>query len=545
MYRLSLIYFTFAFILVACSPKGEYYCRLVKADSLLYNSFVDSAYAELVDIDPQSSADSAYYFVLKAQIDFRKNKTPLVDQLDYSIRYYQNNFDSRKLAEAYYYKVCYYISSDILPNEAFVLLKKAESLADQTSDVILKYKICSAFAFANHTFGELEEALKYAKKELLYAETFGCHRDNAYALIRLSSTFRDLGERDSAELYAMWCQKLINDVDEEDKSYIYILWGECFMSVNIDIAELYFLKSLKFKKLPRSYMGLANICNIRGDTLRWRQYCDSALNNAWCSLKIDIFLDMAKVYFDCGSYQNSKCAADSAIAALRAYYQSERENYVLDIQKKFDFERQQTAYEHKMHIFWIVIACLVLVVAVIAIISLLFVHKIRLRNTVLEKDNVSAYGRQEELNCRLEEYNAQIDYLQKQNQVLSEQNEGVDGIIASNKTALAKLQQKLDSLSEQSNEVLAEGKMVYDKIKAGESIAKCKDKFAACFYYFERTFPEQLVIFKPYNYLTMENRIFLIADDQLHKSDNEMSKIFDIALSTVRTRRNKLKFRIL
>lgn len=543
MNKICILYLMITLFFAACSEKSDVFLRLAEADTLLYHGLVDSADSVLKAIVPKTEGDSACYFVLRAQTDYRLLETPIIKQLNYSIRYYEQNFNVRKLAEAYYYKVCYYIRVDTLPDLVFELLKKAEYLAEQTSDDDLKNKICSAFAYVDNTVGELEESLRYAKKELYYAEKLGNNHDIAYGLMSVSSSFRDLGQIDSAEYYVLQCHRLIDAVADRDKAFYYILMGECFMYNNLSVAERYFYQSLEYAKLPRSYTGLAAIYADKGDTLRWKQYCDSALINAWCSLKIDIFSDMAQNYYNRGNIVGCKNASDSAIASLKEYYKIQKQNYALEIQKKFDFERQQTAYEHKMHILWIIIACLIFISAIITLVYRHLVHLERITKLELEKKNVEAYTKMEEQHCIIGEYTNQIDYLQRQNGELSNRCDNADSIIATNNAAIAKLRLLCDDLIAKTDTILAEGKIVYDLIAEGKSIKDYRDKLAACFYYFEKNFPEKLDIFDGFHDLTIENRIFIIADN-LHQNDSIISKIFDIAVSTVRSRRTKIKIKI-
>lgn len=99
---------------------------------------METADSLLIEINPQNEEDSAYYFLLRAQTDFRLHDVPNINQLNYSIAYYEKHPDSRKLADSYYYKVCYFTSFDSLPNEVFVMIKKAEKLAENTFDDNLK-----------------------------------------------------------------------------------------------------------------------------------------------------------------------------------------------------------------------------------------------------------------------------------------------------------------------------------------------------------------------------------------------------------------------
>lgn len=543
MRNFSILYLTIVFSFVACAPKGAIFCRLAEVDTLLYHSLVDSADALLMEINPQSSEDSAYYFILRAQTDFRLHEVPRLDQINYSIKYYEKHPDSRKLADSYYYKVCYFTILDSLPEEVFILLKKAEHLSQETSDINLKDKICSALAYANNLSGEFEESLKYAKMNYFYSQKLNCQKDIADALIRLSISFSDLGMKDSASYYILQCEKLADYVDDNGKSFIYNLLGDYYFEDNPVVAENYYNKALSYKKLQESFRSLADLYFVKNDTLRWRQYCDSALSGAWYGLQVDILSDMAQKYFDLGNIISFKNISDTTIAVLKEYYNSEKQNYALEIQKKFDFERQQTAYEHKMHILWIIIACLIFISAIITLVYRHLVHLERITKLELEKKNVEAYTKMEEQHCIIGEYTNQIDYLQRQNGELSNRCDNADSIIATNNAAIAKLRLLCDDLIAKTDTILAEGKIVYDLIAEGKSIKDYRDKLAACFYYFEKNFPEKLDIFDGFHDLTIENRIFIIADN-LHQNDSIISKIFDIAVSTVRSRRTKIKIKI-
>lgn len=543
MRNFSILYLTIVLFFVACAPKGANFCRLAEVDTLLYHSLVDSADALLMEINPQSSEDSAYYFILRAQTDFRLHEVPRLDQINYSIKYYEKHPDSRKLADSYYYKVCYFTILDSLPDEVFILLKKAEHLSQETSDINLKDKICSALAYANNLSGEFEESLKYAKMNYFYSQKLNCQKDIADALIRLSISFSDLGMKDSASYYILQCEKLADYVDDNGKSFIYNLLGDYYFEDNPVVAENYYIKALSYKKLQESFRSLADLYFVKKDTLRWRQYCDSALSGAWYGLQVDILSDMAQKYFDFGNFVKFKNISDTTIAILKEYYNSEKQNYALEIQKKFDFERQQTAYEHKMHILWIIIACLIFIGAIITLVYRHLVHLERITKLELEKKNVEAYTKMEEQHCIIGEYTNQIDYLQRQNDALSNRCDNADSIIATNNAAIAKLRLLCDDLIAKTDTILAEGKIVYDLIAEGKSIKDYRDKLAACFYYFEKNFPEKLDIFVGFHDLTIENRIFIIADN-LHQNDSIISNIFDIAVSTVRSRRTKIKIKI-
>jgi hypothetical protein len=48
-------------------------------------------------------------------------------------------------------------------------------------------------------------------------------------------------------------------------------------------------------------------------------------------------------------------------------------------------------------------------------------------------------------------------------------------------------------------------------------------------------------MFEGYNNLTVSDKVFMIADEFLHKNEDELSTIFAISGVTVRSRRSKIK----
>jgi DNA-directed RNA polymerase specialized sigma24 family protein len=65
------------------------------------------------------------------------------------------------------------------------------------------------------------------------------------------------------------------------------------------------------------------------------------------------------------------------------------------------------------------------------------------------------------------------------------------------------------------------------------------DKWADCVYYF--TIQEDETIFDGYSKLTINDKMFIIADEFLKKNDDEIASIFAISPVTVRSRRSKIR----
>ena len=81
---------------------------LINIDTLLTRNLLDSARNELDEISLnriQSKADSAYYFLLNTETNYRLHgPNPSDSSICYSVNYYESTNNKELLARAYYYK---------------------------------------------------------------------------------------------------------------------------------------------------------------------------------------------------------------------------------------------------------------------------------------------------------------------------------------------------------------------------------------------------------------------------------------------------------
>ncbi|MBR4325555.1 MAG: hypothetical protein IKP73_08525 [Bacteroidales bacterium] len=523
----TYIIISLIFLLTAagCQPKSDVYWQLVNADSLLYTNCVDSAIAVLENAKPLIKRDSAYYFVLKAETDYRQGECPDFDELTYSIKYYEKHHDNRILANAYYYKACTYIIQDTVPTECFILLKQAEQAAEKTSDTDLKNKICAALAYANHAKNQIEEALKYAQKEYYYAKQLNNNRDIAYALIRIAICYKHSNRSDSTDYYFKKCKTLVDEVNDSDKSFIYNLLGESCTQDDLDAALNYFLSALKYNKYPEPYQNIARIYRIKNDTLNWQKYCDSALSNAWYYEKINILSDIAQANFDDRNITAYKKTTDKIVETLKEFMTFERSNYSLEIQRKFDFEKQKIEYTRNI---FICIAIIVFLAALCIILHQKRIHDNQIalqRELEIENHNLQLLNQLSESRNTIEKYERNLKHL---NNLLDQADS-----------------EEYNASKKQIAEVIEKGKGIYLKIEQNECITNDKEYWVFCIFYIQTTYPQKLSkISRNYTGLTTDEKIFVITDDYFGKTDTDIATIFDISQTTVRTRRSKLKTKL-
>ena len=543
MVKLTNIAVLFLLMLAGCNQKSETYLLLENADSLLCNNMVDSAVCVLKLTELSSEDDSAYYFVLKAETDYRQWIAPDSNALNYSIKYYQNRSDYRRLASAYYYKGLIAVVGDTMSDKTVSIFKNAELYAEMTDDNNLKNKVCSAFRYLNGIFRNYDEAYKYAKKEYFYATKL-TKRDVAYALLNLSSLFRELGNRDSSEYYVMLCRNLVPEISDYDKGYVYELLGECFMGDNDDAALVFFKRSLMYNHWPATYKNMAVIYYCQGDTASWRAYCDSALTRAWTGLKLDILGDISRKYYEMHDYDSYKAVMDSIVNIQNQRYEEMKSDKVLELQNKYDFEKQQAYYEKRIWVFVAVICFLLAVVAFAVLFHKRAMYNMRQKMLQLESENRQLHDRLCHTDSQIKDYRAQIDYLTNQNAELQAVGESASAITETNNSVIADLKRKILLLSKNTESSLQFGRKVFELMQSNSSIDGFKEHWGECLFYFEITYPDDTKIFKSFNDLKVSHMLFIICDDYLHKDDYQLSSIFNISVTTVRTRRSKLKSKL-
>ena len=85
------------------------------------------------------------------------------------------------------------------------------------------------------------------------------------------------------------------------------------------------------------------------------------------------------------------------------------------------------------------------------------------------------------------------------------------------------------------------GAQIFKLIEMNLPITKYNNDWADCVYYFNTKYPEQVSIFEEYTDLTISDKIFIIIDIFLQKSDENIEQILAISPVTVRSHRAKIK----
>ncbi|MBO7145677.1 MAG: hypothetical protein J6W13_12770 [Salinivirgaceae bacterium] len=539
--RLFAIFTVIMSLLVACSPKNDVFRQLVAVDSLLLgHNQEDSALSILKNIRPQTREDSAYYFILETAADYNEYKEiSSFDKINFSIKCYTENSDVRKLAYAYYYKSLIYYLNNRLYDDMFVSLKESERLAESTTDYRLLNRIYSAMTVASGNSRQTEVALQCAHKEFRYAKLLNDNYCMAYSLLNLATAYADLNKNDSADYYILQSLSLIKYVEDGVKTNFYNYLGEVFIKSNPLAAEKYFIDALRYGKLSAAYFNLTKLYYGQNKYDKADIYQDSALMYAWPELKYDIFSYMAENSYESQNLEKYKVATDSIIKTQKEIFDMREKNKILELQRKFDYEKQQAAYDRKSLILCLIISVLLAINVLIFLIHKQHVHKIREKEFEMESHDMEVFNKMMTMTLNVEKYKAQIAELQAENKKLASQKTNRSQTIADNDSKIVVLQEKMDLLDKQKFEYLENGKQVYQQIIQNQPITLVDDKWADCVYYFAMQEGEN--IFDGYNRLTINDKIFIIADAFLKKSDDEIANILAISPVTVRSRRSKIR----
>ncbi len=526
----SIIIVISMFVATACSKKSESYRQLEHIDSVLFANFPDSAKSLLREITPETAADSAYYNILKTQTNYLLYSTDYdFSDIDFSINYYQKHYNAQKLADAYYYKAMIYVDHNSLTQETVLLLKKAEKLSEETTDNNLKNKICSALAYLNGVIGNYDESLKYAKKEYFYAKKLNNNRDIAYGLLRLSTCYETTGMKDSSEFCINECNKLVQYINNDDKAFVYNLLGESFISTDVDSAQYYFVRALKHKKSSTAYQNLMEIYFAKNDSTAAKRYCDSALMLAWTKQKIGIYSQLAQKYYDRNDIDDLKNVTDKIISTHEKILVEDRNKFFLEMQRKFDFEKQQIEYSRNVSV------CISVIFVLCAFCVILHLRRKHEKQITIQKELEWDNRNLQLLNDLCEAKRTITDHEQHIKSLESE-NSKLMGISDNQEYANTK---------KHISDVLEIGQNIYHKIENNECIIDDKDFWVHCiFYCMYSEASKAKEALGHYRNLSTDEKIFVVVDESFTKKDTDIADIFSISPVTVRTRRTKLKTKL-
>lgn len=489
---------------------------LSKIDSLVSAEKYDSAYHEVIRINPQTinkEEEKAHYYLLLTQTCcLTGNPYPPDSLIDFSISYYEKTGNKEKLCDAYYYKAESYLDKGIY-DQAIILGKKAENLANQTSNVKQQLKISELIAFINGMCGNYDIELQYAKQSLGFALESEKKDWIASSYCRISEAYQAQDEIDSAIVYAEKIIKYVNDIDIDKLPYYMNSIGFTYLKKDTAKARQFFEKSLSYKPLTRTYENLAWVYHLEGDE-------EKAYELRKKALLVDDDVSKANIIHNILQYDLSHNNIDSACSRLYQIVTLKdslnnvlKDRTIQKIQQEYDEKVVQEKHE-QIVLRWIAAALFLIVII------LLLLGYIRYRR-----------------------YKAKIKLAEQQMLINNYLNEikRLEGQNVGNEQQIADLNKSINDLLEQDSPRLYRGKMLYDYImQNGTTVTWTQDDFK-CFvdFYKASDFASYTRIMRKHQNETTHNTFFLILQE-IGKEDKDIRQILNISQEGIRS----IRFRI-
>ncbi len=521
MHKILILFIPLLSIVFAgCRHESNKNAKLEAIDSLLSRGLVDTAYAEIGDIksiDLQSVDDSAYFFLLRAQAEYRLFK-PIssMKSLDFSIQHYLNNSSEKeKLASAYFYKAGFLYDSHNTKN-ALEYIKNAEFIAEKTDDTELKHKIYEGLLIINEEAGEETTALEYSKKSINVSLKAKRNDWLAHAYNNIAVVYAKMKQKDSSNVYLKKSMALLNSIPKKDCLFIINNIGVYFMQTQPETAKRYFQQAINIAPNEEVFKNLANIYALEGnadvaDSL-WRK----ALKTDNLQIKDEVMHTMFKFQMSREDFKNAATTASKLIELKDSLSEKRNDSNVKAIQTEFDKMKSQQEYERKIAL---AIACITLLFLIVIITLLYFRYKQYKIKAVMAHDQMM-----------IKNYENQIAELERMDQHKEKEIESIN--------------RRKEKLLDKHRNTLNRGYSLFSDIQNGSGtiVLWKKSDFENVIEYYRLVDVEFVdKLDNSYDELSPKYKFFLILE-HIGKTDAEIMDIMavaEVSLRSIRSRINK------
>lgn len=500
------------------SCKNESECRRQLADvEQVIEQYPDSAWQMLQKIDSASVADGeekAIYNLLTTALRYRKYlPVPNDSAIRYSSDYFASNGDSYYQATAYYYHGCVLLELG-KRMEAMQMMKKAEESADKTGDELLRNKIWEQLYYINSSTSNLQLAMSYARKflqsSLIIKDTFSICR--AYDDIAVVFLRRNL--RDSCRLYREKCRMLAEKAHVKYGRLMTNQASDLMEEGKYEKAKQLLYEANRMEQRSNQFLMLGKIARSEGDTLKARQYLETALRATDRQFDVLIYKELSDLQYEQQNYKESRrmlWLADSLV-----YVQSDQAQSLPLTLLQQEYDQSIASLEASQRLNrWL--AGLLLVIACLSASVIFYLLKARKLKTVVSKSIVA-----------LNEAKNEVERLRQ-----TDENHG---------KMVNQLNMKIQRLNEEMALRLGTGKEIYEKVVRREPLAGFTADDEQCLIdYYAYTYSQRFAsILLPYQLPTRRLVTYLIMCD-MGLSDKEIQQVLRISSSTIRSYRYRLK----
>ena len=519
--RRSLYILLFSITLIACSTSSRYRKQLDIVETVI-EEVPDSAKTILEGIPISllsEGEEKALYNMLWTMTNYKLYNSFVDDSLiKYSVNYYEKSGETDRLSTAYYY--CGAINYEELKQKeiAITFLKKAEIIANNGKDELLKNKIFEILQVINYRAKNYQLALQYADKFLKSSQKLNNLELIARSYDHLSNDYLHLGMKQQADSCIMQSLRFADKSNNRDKGYIYGNYANSLIEEgHYAEAENYLEKAISIYPLANHYIMLGIISKTEGDTLQARLHWEKAMTFDNQRFTIKAYKLLGEMYAEQRNYPLAFEMLEKADSANDAWHEQMRSAQLTEIQHRYDAAITEKALTERKNM-WLTIAVAALAVLLMAFLVVVYLsRKAKEYRGIIDKDIEQIYQAEQKIELL---QSTGKDY-EHETKVLKEQ---------------------IDRLRETSALELGLGKNVYDMITGGEMIKDfTKSKEQALINYYAYTFSKQYHgLILPYRKLTLRLTTYLVMQ-QMGLDDKRICELLNITDSTVRNYRHRLR----
>lgn len=526
----------FVLLLSACggeSPERMTLDRLYLADRLLNEEMTDSAtavFSRVMPLDITTDEARAMYNLISTHFDYLNyNKVENDSAIDFSISYFSETGDRSRLTDAWFYKA---MTNYDRGNTAVTMeyLKKAENEARELKDTIKLHKTIEKLSYVNSEEGEYEQTLLYDKENLKLCRAYGNNNWTAFALMNLSVIYNRMGYTDSSTYYKKASKPYLKYVPKHHQALFWANEANSYILQNPEKAERVHLQALSIRPMSVSYFGLAEIYSNRGESDKAEIMFKKAYDIEKGYLKIDVMRRWAAMHEKTGQTERFKQDMYRITEFQDSLYEVRAKNNIINIQHEYDHRIRQQKNRHNQQNLIIAICVIAFIVIVITITIFMLINKDKKAKLANLRKQLA------ENQILIEHHRNRIEELEKQ--LLTGQDE-VE--LELRKKEIEALTKQIKTLQQHQTEILHQGQMLYDGIKAGGTMSQWNKSDFEAFIEFYRIKDLAFVrsLEDDYDNLSAKNKAFEIL---LHEkySQEEVQRIFGIGASTFRSNKTRI-----
>ena len=521
------------------------YTMLEKVDSLTENNFTDSACKVMKIVEDtyniKEAKERAYYSLLKYHLLFRCHEKNIDNRLiDYSISYYSDNMNERNLALSYYLKGRTSPSKD-----AIKYLKKAEFMAEKTSDNYLKMRIYCYISVINAFNEDYQGACKYGLKAIYYGQWANDKDVLTQCFLNLSAIYGNLGQADSSIYYANKGLSYLSEAQNRQKATIYLNLAASLEKTDTARAREYASKSIEYRPSNNAYQVLAKLARDQKNYRLSEEYLTEALK--YCeSMDWEVFVlyEMAKTKDLMGKHKEASQLSQRVMKLNDSLEDVRAQDSIKEIQIAADHEhRRETEISRKDD--RAMAGAAVMMLVIVAVCTAYTVKRYRYRKSI---DTMQTQARRsaQRMERKTHSLEKKAEKYRQEIKAVKEKSREKDREISSLDAKIKRIEERHDVLlakkKQADEERMRTGMEVYDALKRGDKVSGwTKEKMECLVMFFTFAYPDVMKTLTERHGTMTEYRCTQLIMKHLGLTTRQISEQFGITGNAVRAMMSRKK----